>query len=66
MTRFTTAIQSPQGSFVQNIDYSDYREVDGVKFPFKIFQQTGSRSIEMEVLSIEINKDIDDKEFAVE
>lgn len=63
MTRFTTKVNSPQGSFTQNIDYSDYREIEGLKFPFKIFQQTGPRSIEMNVESIEINKGIDDKEF---
>lgn len=63
MTRFSTKVNSPQGSFTQNIDYSDYREVDGIKFPFKIFQQTGPRAIEMNVESIEINKDIEDSEF---
>jgi len=66
MTRFSTTVNAPQGSFVQNIDYSDYRDVHGIKFPFKIFQQTGPRAIEMEVHSIEINKDIDDKEFKIE
>lgn len=66
LTRFTTTVNAPQGSFTQNINYSDYREVDGIKFPFKIFQQTGPRSIEMEVQSIEINKGIEDKEFSVQ
>lgn len=66
LTRFTTTVNSPQGSFTQAINYSDYREVDGIKYPFKVFQQTGPRSIELSVDSIEVNKGIDDKEFKVD
>lgn len=43
--------------------YSDYRDVDGVKFPFKIKQSAGPQSFDIVVSSVEVNKGIDDSVF---
>jgi hypothetical protein len=58
-------IDTPQGSFTQTIDMDDYREVEGMKFPFKLTQKMGPRSIEMIVDSIKINSGLDDSVFEV-
>jgi len=42
---------------------SDYREVEGVLFPFKMNQSMGPQSFDVLVKSIEVNKGIDDKIF---
>jgi len=56
-------IQTPQGLFEQEIYYSDYREVRGLKFPFTIRQLFGIQELDLEVISIELNTEIDDNEF---
>lgn len=43
--------------------YSDYREIEGVLYPFKSVQSLGPQVIEMETKSIEINAGIDDAVF---
>jgi predicted Zn-dependent peptidase len=43
--------------------YSDYRDVDGFLFPFKIKQSAGPQSFDIVVSSVEINKGIDDSVF---
>jgi zinc protease len=58
--------ESPMGSMTQITDYEDYREVEGMKFPFIIRQQVGPQSFDMEVVSIELNQDLDDEIFKVE
>ncbi|MEM8583439.1 MAG: pitrilysin family protein [Bacteroidota bacterium] len=51
----------------QTFDYGDYREVDGIKFPFS-FSLSGMAPfpIEMEVSEVEVNGDIDPAVFEVE
>lgn len=44
---------------------SDYREVEGILFPFKMNQSMGPQSFDVLVKSIEVNKGIDDKIFAL-
>lgn len=56
---------TPQGSFQQETYYSDYKEVDGLKFPFKIEQSVGMQKIEMKVSSVKLNKGIEDKVFEI-
>jgi zinc protease len=57
---------SPMGAMTQITDYEDYREVEGIKFPFLIKQQVGSQSFDMEVQSIEINRGLDDELFRID
>lgn len=43
--------------------YSDYREVKGVKFPFKITQAAGPQTFEFDVTSVLINEGISEEDF---
>ena len=56
-------ITTPQGPIPQSTDYSNYQEVEGIKFPFTITQPMGPGKLQAEVQSIEINKGIDDAVF---
>lgn len=46
-------------------EFSDYREVNGVKFPYSISQQMGPQSIKLSVLSIKINSKLKDELFSI-
>ena len=56
-------IQTKQGLFDQETYFSDYRAVKGVKYPFKIVQYLGLQEIELNVISIDVNTDLNDKIF---
>ncbi len=56
-------ITTPQGTFTQEVIYSDYRTVDGVKYPFSIKQSIGPQNMEFKVDSIKINTGIPDAAF---
>ncbi|MDR2805884.1 MAG: insulinase family protein [Dysgonamonadaceae bacterium] len=45
------------------IEYSDYRAVNGVQFPFLLKQSMGGMSMDCIVKSVEINQGIDDSVF---
>lgn len=64
--RTVTTQDSPMGSITQITDYEDYREVDGLKYPFLIKQQVGPQTFDMEVKSIEINQGLADEVFSVD
>jgi hypothetical protein len=61
--REVTTTTTEQGTFSQSTDYDNYKEVEGVLFPFKVTQQMGPGTIDMEVVSLEINTGLDDKIF---
>lgn len=56
-------IQTKQGLFDQETYFSDYRRVQGIKYPFKIIQYLGLQEIELNVISIDVNTGLDDKIF---
>jgi zinc protease len=56
-------ITVPQGTFTKVNEYSDFRNVDGVMYPFKLKQTTGPQSLEMTVSSIKVNTGIPDSKF---
>ncbi|RKY90189.1 MAG: hypothetical protein DRQ13_12935, partial [Ignavibacteriae bacterium] len=58
-------VETTQGSFQQETFYSDYKEVDGLKFPFKIKQSFGMQTIEMNVSSVKLNKGLNDSVFEI-
>lgn len=58
-------IQTTQGLFEQETYFSDYREVKGLKYPFKITQFLGLQEIELSVTSIEVNTGLKDEVFEV-
>lgn len=63
--REISELATPQGSFTQTIDLKDYKEVDGLMFPFKLIQNVGGRSMELIVESIKINSNLSDSMFEV-
>jgi len=46
--------------------FSDYQEVEGVKFPFMIAQSMGPQSFEFKVSEIKINEGVSEDDFKVE
>jgi predicted Zn-dependent peptidase len=44
-------------------EFSDYREVNGVKFPFNISQQAGPQSMDIKVLVVKVNTKLKDELF---
>ena len=59
----TKEIQTNQGLFEQETYFSDYREVNGLKYPFRIIQYLGLQEIELNVISIDVNTGLEDKLF---
>ncbi len=59
-------INSPMGLFQQEINYEDYRDVDGLLYPFKIKQSIGAQSMDFTVSSIKVNTGLADREFEIE
>jgi predicted Zn-dependent peptidase len=53
---------TPQGEFTQIVNYSDYQEISGVKFPFSI-KISGVQNMELIVSSVEINTGLEDDLF---
>lgn len=59
------SIKTPQGLFKQESLFSDYREVDKLKYPFRITQTLGAQTIELVVEKIEINTGLPDILFEI-
>ena len=51
------------GNATQTIDFGDYREVNGVKYPFRTLTYVGSQPIPTIVQSVEFNKNLKDETF---
>lgn len=62
----STTLDTPQGTFTQSVEYQDYKEVDGVKFPHKATISMGPQRMEAEVVSIELNTGVSDEKFNLE
>ena len=58
-------LHTQQGLFEQESFYSDYRNVDGLKFPFNIVQNMGMQKLELNVSSIKLNTGISDDVFII-
>jgi len=56
-------VKAPQGEFTQSTEYGDYREVEGVLYPFKYEQSVGPQALSLTVSSIEVNKGVEDSVF---
>lgn len=57
-----TVQQGPQTMTVP-ITYSEYQEVNGVKFPFKISQTMGPMTLDFNVTDVKINEGVTDADF---
>ncbi len=62
----STTLDTPQGSFTQSVEYQDYQEVDGVKFPYKAKIGMGPQVMEAEIVNIKLNTGVSDDIFKVE
>jgi outer membrane lipoprotein-sorting protein len=56
---------TPMGQFEQTVEYSDYKEVSGIKFPHKLKQSFGPQTVEVTVSSIKVNTNISDDIFTI-
>lgn len=59
-------ITTTSGKFKQEIWFDDYREVNGLKYPFLIKQKLGPQEINLIVTSIKINQELEDKMFEID
>ena len=62
----STNLETPQGSFTQSVEYLDYQDIDGIKFPQKATISMGPQIMEAEVVSIELNTGVSDDTFKLE
>ena len=58
-------MDTPNGIMTQVSVYDDYRNVDGLLFPFEIIQSVANQEITTSVIFVNINEGIDDSEFEV-
>jgi zinc protease len=59
------SLQSPQGVLTQTKNYSNYKEVSGIKVPHTVETSVGPQVIKAEVKSVEVNKGISDDTFKI-
>jgi zinc protease len=64
--RQVRSITGPMDQIEQISDLSDYKDVDGIKYPFKVEQKMGPQNIEINVSDIKINQNLDNKLFEIE
>ena len=55
-----------QGSITQTVDYLDYKEVNGIKYPTYIIITGGPLPLKLELTSVDTNQGIDDENFKVD
>ncbi len=65
LVKESKTLETPQGNFTQSTVLKDYKEVNGVKFPFKLIQSVGPQVMEFEVISVKTNTNISDDVFKV-
>jgi zinc protease len=59
-------VKTPSGVFKQEIWFNDYKEVDGVQYPFSVYQKLGPQEIIFNVTSIKLNQDLKDDLFTID
>jgi hypothetical protein len=63
LVQMVVPVPASQGGGTMEISFSDYRDVKGVKFPFKIINTTPALTFEIAFDSIEVNTGIADTVF---
>jgi zinc protease len=58
-----TSIPTPQGVMTQTSTFKDYKEVNGVKFPYVMEKIAGPQSMKFEVKNIEVNTGLKEDSF---
>jgi photosynthetic reaction center cytochrome c subunit len=65
LVRRTTLLRTPLGPIAQQADYSDYRDVDGVKIPFSVRVARADVIQTRKVTEAKFNVPVDDSNFAM-
>jgi len=65
MVRQMTSVSTQQGTINQIMDFDDYRDINGLKYAYKLTQTAGPQTIELTTTSIEINTNPSDSLFEV-
>jgi outer membrane lipoprotein-sorting protein len=58
-------LQTQMGLMNQTFTFDDYKEVEGIKYPYKIVQSVSGQSIDVTVSSIKVNKGLADDIFVI-
>lgn len=58
--------KSPQGEMTTTTTYSDYKDMNGIKFPMTLGQQSPRGPMTMSVDNIKVNKGLKDSDFTVQ
>lgn len=58
-----TTVKGPQGDVKVPISYSDYKEVNGIKFPHKMTQKMGPMNLVFDLKEVKINQGVSDADF---
>lgn len=58
--------ESPQGSFMMESLYSDYKDVKGVKVPYQVLQNMGPQKMDLKVEKVELNPKLDKETFMIQ
>jgi hypothetical protein len=64
LKRRTIQTTTPYGALVEQVDYSDYRDVDGVKLPFQVKYTSWNAVTTQKVGDAKVNAAISDADFA--
>ncbi len=64
--RYSKTLETPQGVFTQNVDYKDYKEVDGIMVFHQMVQQMGPQKIDSKATEVLVNQDLPEDTFKVE
>ena len=64
LVRHTTTTRTPMGSLPERVDYSDYKDVTGVKMPFTVKRINWSAYDTLKIVDVKPNAQIDDARFA--
>ena len=56
-------IITTQGKYQQITEFDDYRDVEGIRYPFKIKQYLGNQTLDFTIESIKVNTGISDEIF---
>jgi len=63
----TSTEKGPDGSVVETYaEFSDYKEVDGIMYPYSRVRNMGPQAIDLKVTSIKVNDKLKSSEFAWE
>jgi photosynthetic reaction center cytochrome c subunit len=64
LKRRTIQTPTPYGALVEQVDYSDYRDVDGVKLPFQVKYTSWNAVTTQKIGDAKVNATISDADFA--